>query len=227
MKNFRPQAILLDFYGTIVEEDDAIIGSVCDEIARSSPVGATAAEIGAYWGREFSHLCWQSFGVDFRAQKELEQISLERVLRHFEANLDVRKLSQPIYEYWARPQIYPESRAALARCRVPVCIVSNIDNTELEAALKHHALHFDWIVTSEDCRAYKPRGEMFDKALSVLGLPADKVLHVGDSLSSDVRGAKAQGIAALWVNRKQRGIPGDDQAPDYVADNLTGLLDVL
>ena len=82
-------------------------------------------------------------------------------------------------------------------------------------------------MTSEDCRAYKPRGEVFEKALSLLGASAQEVLHVGDSLSSDVRGAKAVGIRALWINRNNRPAASAGEAPDYVSTDLNGLLEIL
>jgi len=220
-------AILLDFYGTVVEEDDIPVGKICDEISEVSPLTVTAAEIGSYWGCVFGQLCSRSFRTTFRSQKELERLSLQRVLQHFEADLDSDALSQILYEYWTHPTIFPESREVLAKCTIPICLVSNIDNAELQSALKHNNLCFDWVVTSEDCRAYKPRGEMFEKALSLLDLPAGKVLHVGDSFSSDVCGAKSQGILVLWINRKKKQVSCVDEAPDYISTDLTGLLNIL
>jgi 2-haloacid dehalogenase/putative hydrolase of the HAD superfamily len=146
------------------------------------------------------------------------------VLQRYRADLDADALSQIIIQYWAHPRLLPESRRVLAQCRIPKCLVSNIDNAELQSALRHNELDFDWIVTSEDCRAYKPRGEIFEKALALLGLSAAEVLHVGDSLGSDVRGAKSQGIPVLWINRRKRQPHTGDAAPEYEATDLRGLL---
>jgi len=226
-RSFLPRGLLLDFYGTVVAEDDIHIARICDIVSEASALAVTAAQVGSYWGHVFSQLCSQSFRTAFRSQKELEQLSLQRVVRHFESDLDVDALSQTLYEYWAHPTIFPESREMLDQCRIPICLVSNIDNAELQSALDHNTLCFDWVVTSEDCRAYKPRGEMFERALSLLGLSAREVLHVGDSLGSDVRGAKSQGIPVLWLNRKKRQAPCGDDAPDYISTDLTGLLNIL
>ena len=223
----RPRGLLLDFYGTVVQEDDAAISRICSEIAEASPSGAMPAEIATYWGRQFTQLCRESVGESFRLQKELERLSLEKVLIHFEAGLDARMLSRILYDYWAGPSVFPESRSVLSQCNVPVCLVSNIDNAELRLALDCSGLSFDHIVTSQDCRAYKPRPQMFEKAMAILRMKPDQVLCVGDSLLSDVCGAKALGIPALWTNRKQRPIPSGRDAPDYVSNDLTGLLAVL
>jgi hypothetical protein len=66
------------------------------------------------------------------------------------------------------------------------------------------------------CDAHK------EVAFIVLGLAAHDVLHVGDSLSSDVAGARAAGIAVLWVNRKRRAA-AETIAAEYVAQDLSGL----
>lgn len=222
-----PRALLLDFYGTIVEEDTVLIREICERIAEASPSAAKPTEVGSHWYRVFRQMCSQSFGKAFQLQKEIERLSLKHVLQHFESDLDGDALSEILFEYWSRPTPFPESVQVLAQCRIPICIVSNIDNAELKSALEHNDLHFDRIVTSEDCRAYKPRGEMFHKALSLLGLSAGEVLHAGDSLGSDVRGAKSQGIPVLWVNRKNRQAPSGEEAPDYVSADLRGLLEIL
>jgi 2-haloalkanoic acid dehalogenase type II len=223
----RPRAILLDFYGTVVEEDGAPIAHVCDEIVRASSRATTSSEVSSYWGRVFNEMCLKSYGSAFRLERKLEQASLQEVLSHFDADLDSEELSQVLYDYWTRPVVFPESRDVIANCDVPICLVSNIDNADLDSALKHNGLSFDLIVTSEDCRAYKPRPEPFEKALSLLCLSNEEVLHIGDSLGSDVRGAKALGIPVLWVNRKKRKLLAEHARPDYVSTDLTGIFNVV
>jgi 2-haloalkanoic acid dehalogenase type II len=227
MKGSLPRAILLDFYGTVVEEDDVPFGEICGRISAASPLKVAAAEIASYWSHVFRQLCSRSFGDTFQLQRELVLLSLRQVLQHFRVDLDAIVLSQILYDYWAHPVIFPESKGILAQCEIPICLVSNIDNTELYSALEYNGLHFDYIVTSEDCRAYKPRQEMFIKALSLVGLPEADVLHVGDSFNSDVRGAKGRGMPVLWVNRKEKPHPSIGISADYVSLDLTGLLTIL
>ena len=217
----------MDFYGTIVEDDDIPIKEICSQVSVLSPLEVTTVEVATYWGHIFRQLCSQSFGDTFQTQKELELISLQHILQHFKVNMDPRILSQSLYEYWSYPVLFPESREVLSQCRIPVCLISNIDNAELQSALEHNKLHFELVVTSEDCRAYKPRGELFEKALSIIGLSGAETLHVGDSFNSDVWGAKQQGIPVLWINRRQRSVPNLDVTPDYISADLTGLLDIL
>ncbi len=45
----------------------------------------------------------------------------------------------------------------------------------------------------------KPDPLIYDQALSLLGLPRERILAVGDSLRTDMAGAAAAGIDGLWV----------------------------
>jgi len=74
-------------------------------------------------------------------------------------------------------------------------------------AIEFHALKPAGVFTSEDAKSYKPRKELFEMALASTGLKSEQVIHIGDSLSSDVKGAGALGIKTLWVNRSGKEIP--------------------
>lgn len=198
-----PSGILLDFYGTVVHEDGAVVASVCDEVHASaaSPESVPASEIGSYWWRTFTAMCAASVGPTFRTQRDLEHASLQRTIEHFGSTADAAQLSQQMFAYWQQPPLFKDARAFLAQIDMPVCVVSNIDRQDIEAAIAHHGLPVELIVTSEDVRSYKPRSECFRAGLEALALPASEVVHVGDSLSSDVAGANALQIPAVWVNR--------------------------
>lgn len=74
-------------------------------------------------------------------------------------------------------------------------------------AIEFHGLTPTDVFISEDARAYKPRKELFEFALRTTGLKADEVIHIRDSLCSDVKGASSVCINALWLNRFDKQIP--------------------
>lgn len=68
----------------------------------------------------------------------------------------------------------------------------------------------------------KPDPEPFERALSDLGVAPDRTVHVGNSLSSDVPGARAAGVRAAWLARD--GVDADPEpAPDYRLDSMREL----
>ena len=61
----------------------------------------------------------------------------------------------------------------------------------------------DGIFVSEEAGAQKPQKEYLDYVLSRLKAPdRSRVLRVGDSLSSDIKGAVDYGLDSCWLNRK-------------------------
>jgi len=196
------EVVLLDFYGTVVHEDDVVIDQICETISRSESEAPPPGEVGRFWWRVFSDAFEQSHGIGLRTQREIELESLERTLEHFSADCDAQELSGPLFDYWERPPIFADALAFLASIDRPVVVVSNIDRRDIEQAIEHHQLIFDDVLTSEDVRSYKPRPELFTAALDSAGVSAEHALHVGDSLTSDVAGAAKLGIPVAWVNRK-------------------------
>ncbi|WP_415088313.1 HAD family hydrolase [Micropruina sp.] len=198
--------MLLDFYGTVVEEDGPTIRNIVRQIVRDHPEHS-APWLAREWGREFSGLLVASHGRSFRTQRELGIASLTTVLRNIGSALDPVELSADQFAYWQSPSVRPGAAAFLSACPVPVCVISNIDRVDLDAAISHTKLPLPLTIASEEARSYKPRAELFEAGLRALGLDRAEVLHVGDSLSSDIAGANALGIHVAWVNEQQRTAP--------------------
>ncbi len=214
-------AVLLDFYGTVVHEDDLIVESICARIARAALTETDAAQVGAFWWSTFSTALRGSYANSFQSQRELERSSLVATLDQFEACLDPDELSAVLFQHWCQPPSFEDALDFLGAVDVPVVVVSNIDRVDLEAAIAFHGLSFEAVITSDDVRSYKPRPEIFEAALAKLGLGRHRVLHVGDSLTSDVAGASAVGIDVAWVNRKAKPAPSSPSSLEI--RDLSGL----
>lgn len=218
------QAVLLDVYGTLVHEDDAVLGPICQHIAELAQVQAPV--VAELWWRLFREANEGSHGENFRLQADLSRDTLAATLRQLEVADDADRLCEAQFAFWRRPPVFSDSVPFLQQVGVPVCLVSNIDRDDLNAAMTHHDFEVAAVVTSQDARAYKPRPEPFELALKTLGMKAGDVLHVGDSLSADVAGAEPLGIKSAWINRSGRSLPAGP-TPTYTANMLTGLLPML
>ncbi len=200
------KAVFIDFYGTVVYEDGEVIQKVSQEIFVSGKVN-DKSEIGSYWWNEFQTAFNNAYGDSFKAQRILEYKSLEKTIKHFKSSADAVKLSNLMFRHWIEPPIFEESKQFFELCPVPIYVLSNIDRADVLQAIKYHGLKPAGVFTSEDAKSYKPRKELFEFALNNVGLSAGEVLHIGDSLSSDIKGASSVGINAIWVNRNNREIP--------------------
>jgi putative hydrolase of the HAD superfamily len=127
-----------------------------------------------------------------------------------------------LFSYFARTeawQLYPETLAtvtALADRGLRLGVISNFDS-RLFGLLDGFDLtrFFDPIVISTHAGAAKPEGAIFAQALARLQLRPEEALHVGDSLSADILGARAVGITPVLVDRKAT----TEKMSDYVRIN--------
>ena len=200
------KAIFVDFYGTIVFEDGENVSRISDMIYKSGNA-QSVSQIGSYWWESFKNLFENAYGENFRTQRELETESLIDTINHFASTEDGIRLSNEMFEYWVKPPIFEESKQFFQECPVPIYIVSNIDREDILEAIEFHDLNPQDVFTSEDAKSYKPRKELFEFALKRAGISPDEVLHIGDSLSSDIKGANSVGINAIWINRSGKDIP--------------------
>lgn len=200
------KAIFTDFYGTVVHEDGEVIKKISQKIFDTGKVN-NKSEIGSYWWNEFQTAFISAYGKNFQTQRELEYQSLDKTIQYFHSSADAEALSNLMFEHWMKPPVFEESKQFFEISPVPIYIVSNIDRDDILQAIKFHALKPDEVFTSEDAKSYKPRKELFELALNSTGLSADQVVHIGDSLSSDIKGASSVGINTIWINRGGREIP--------------------
>ena len=119
---------------------------------------------------------------------------------------------------------YPEVPAALERLRAGgarLAVVSNWD-VSLHDVLERTGLRglVDAVVISAELGAAKPDPAIFRAALERLGATAAETVHVGDSVETDVAGARAAGLEAVLVARNGA------QAPEgvRVVSSIDGLL---
>jgi len=85
------------------------------------------------------------------------------------------------------------------------CVVSNWDE-RLVPTLRNLGLErqFECIVASAVLGVAKPSPGIFAAAQRKLGLPADQILHVGDTEREDRAGALAAGFRGVWLDRSCR-----------------------
>lgn len=85
----------------------------------------------------------------------------------------------------------------------------------------------DGVFLSEELGYEKPATEFFDRVFAAIGGPdRERVLIVGDSLTSDITGGNRAGIRTCWYNPK--GEPNLTAAhADYEIRDLHGILDII
>lgn len=222
------RAIFIDFYGTLVHEDDEVIPLICERVRASAVENSSVREIGGYWWKAFLQLSEDCYGTSFREQRKIGVDSLAETIRHFQSSVIAEELIQLQFDHWKQPVIFEDTKPFLEEWygQVPVYILSNIDSEDVRAAIDFHGLNVDGVITSEDVRSYKPRKEMFMEGLHRTGLQPDEVLHIGDSINNDAFGAMQCGLDAVWLNRVGRA-RHENIRPTYTYSNLHDVTEMM
>jgi putative hydrolase of the HAD superfamily len=85
---------------------------------------------------------------------------------------------------------------------------------------------FHATIFSDEIGYCKPDERAFGEALRQLGVIPREAAHIGDLLRTDVAGAKAAGMRAIWLNVKGQAVT-EGAEPDHVVTSLSQLTDIL
>jgi 2-haloacid dehalogenase len=220
----RFEILTFDCYGTLVNWEDGILRCL-HRVLRTHGKDTDARAILQLYG-DFEALAEQG---KYRRYREV----LQSVVQQFGERLgfvpseqEVGSLPESLPEW--KP--WPDTVAALRSLhnRFRLAIVSNVDDDLFAATRPQLGVEFDPIITAEQARAYKPSPKIFELALSRVGVPAPRVLHVGQSLYHDVVPAQSLGLAAVWVNRPSArsgvgAVKRADGHPDLQVSSLAEL----
>jgi len=123
---------------------------------------------------------------------------------------------------WPR---FPDTNNALEQLKKAeyrLGILSNVDDDLLAETLRHLSVEFDFVVTAEQVRSYKPAHGHFRRASEIAG--SSSWLHAAQSWFHDVVPAYEMGIPVAWINRKRES-PAANARPLVQVTTLAGLVE--
>ncbi len=111
-----------------------------------------------------------------------------------------------------------------------ICIISNGATVNAEGRMRSTGLDtlVDEVFISETIGATKPSTDFFDIVLETIGEPRENCIVIGDSLTSDMLGAKNARIASCWfMPQGDIGSAMREYDINYKAENYDVLFEVL
>lgn len=122
-------------------------------------------------------------------------------------------------------ELYPDVIPALDALgsEFPIGLVSNGNGYPERCGLPER---FSFVVFSQDLGVEKPDAGMFLAACKLAGCAPCELMHVGDSLESDVAGANGVGAVSVWLNRDAKQ-NGSGIVPDHEIRTLAALADIV
>lgn len=122
-------------------------------------------------------------------------------------------------------ELYPDVIPCLdiLRREFPIGLLSNGNGYPERCGLPGR---FSFVVFAQDVGVEKPHAEIFLTTCREAGCASGELMHVGDSLESDVAGANGVGAISVWLNRDAKQ-NDSDIIPDHEIRSLAELGDIV
>ncbi len=219
------RAVLFDLDNTLTDfmkmKDGAILAAIAAMIDMGLPLSAdeTRRRIYAIYERE---------GIEY-------QLVFDQLLREVYASPRPDVLAAGIIGYRRAREsqlvLYPHVQAtliALVRRGLRLAVLSDAPSLQAWQRLHHLALQhmFEHVITFDDTGERKPSPLPFQRAMKLLGLPAQELLMVGDWPDRDMKGASAMGIRTVYARYGDTSGALHSGA-DYEIDDIEQVLDIV
>jgi HAD superfamily hydrolase (TIGR01509 family) len=160
--------------------------------------------------------------------EEIRYHALRNTLQHI--GIDNDAFAYLLYELYLKHrfediQLYPDVQPALVtlKHKYVLCLCSNGNSYPGRCGLPNI---FDFSIFAQDVGVEKPDIRMFQEVYRQTHCTPEALLHIGDSLTSDVYGAQKAGAIAAWLNRNCI-LNDTDIRPDIELHSLSDLVEIL
>lgn len=195
------KVIFLDYTGTITQENCKAVQEVVMRIIKNS-VLKTPQEALSYWWSNLKKMEDESYLDTYKTEDEIVTILLKKCENEIKLDDNLEELHRLFQDFWTCSPVYPDAKKFFEKCSLPIYIVTNNGAEYVQECMRINGLKPAGIICGDMAKAYKPHKELFETALQVSGCKAGDVLHIGDSMSSDVKGALSAGIASVLIDRE-------------------------
>lgn len=195
------KAIFIDYTGTITQENCKAVQSVVMRFVANSSLD-TPKEALSYWWSNLRKLEEESYLENYRTEDEIVDILLKKCEEEIGLKDNVQELHRLFQDFWTYAPVYEDAKDLFERCQLPIYILTNNGVDYVQECMKINGLKPAGIICADMAKAYKPHRELFEKALQISECKPEEVLHIGDSVSSDINGALSAGITPVLINRE-------------------------
>jgi putative hydrolase of the HAD superfamily len=216
----QPQAVTFDI-GGVIYSDDVFKRAIFKALNKLSANVDQAA-----------------FDQVYNQHLESQSGSLRsKLCQHFLGSLDKRdQLMEIATQNWlfTPEDLYQDSKACINEFKsmgVKIGIVAN-QPASVVNSLKSDQIYdlIDFLGVSAIVGIEKPDKAIFELAIAKLATPANKIIHIGNRIDTDVIPAKSLGMKTVWVRRGEANpypTPADLKQADLTVDNLTNLPELI
>ncbi|MFQ5656858.1 MAG: haloacid dehalogenase type II [Candidatus Methylomirabilales bacterium] len=219
------RAVTLDVYAALFDTPGSLAG-VLEELFRRRGVTEDRHLVAQTWRQKHREylLVANSLSREPASNRQAIEASARYVLRRLTPPLTAEEV-QTLVGAWEHLRPWPEVAGVLQAIRarpLALAALSNGDREMLRTLLTALPVPFDHIVSTEGGQ-FKPHPSVYRKALDILGVRAEELLHVAGA-ATDAMGATAVGIRTVWVNRSRDVAMDTRLTPTHEVPDLRGVL---
>jgi 2-haloacid dehalogenase len=209
-------ALTFDCYGTLVDWETGIAAGI--RAAAGGRLDASDEQLLEEYGRHEAAL----ESGDYLPYREVVADALRSICAEHAIDLsdvDAAAFGDSVGDWPA----FPDSAAALAalKQRFRLGAITNCDDDLFARTREQLGVEFDWIVTAQQARGYKPRRENFELAFERIDVPRERIIHVAQSLFHDHVPAKELGMTTVWIDRRGDRDGGGATPPAAASPDMT------
>jgi 2-haloacid dehalogenase len=221
------ECLTFDCYGTLIDWESGILSALKPLLSAHNRELSDEKLLELYGSLEV-----QAESGEYRSYRQILRFVTQRIGARLsfalhDEEIDALPVSMPLWP------AFPDTVEALRRLksRYKLAIISNTDDDLFAETAKTLQVPFDFVITAQQARSYKPSHRNFELALETIRLPRERVLHCAQSIFHDIVPAKQLGIANVWVNRRA-GRSGSgathpaQETPDLTVTSLKELADL-
>ncbi|HEV8547264.1 MAG TPA: haloacid dehalogenase type II [Candidatus Limnocylindrales bacterium] len=223
----RFDALTFDCYGTLIDWEAGIAGGL-QAVIGGAGIEATDDDLLERYARHEAVL----EAGPYQTYRMILAEAMRRVCAEVGVeppDEDVARFAGGVGEWPAFADSTDALRALAGRFRLGV--ITNCDDELFAGSQRRLGVTFDWVITAEQARNYKPSLANFELAFERIGLPRERILHVAQSLFHDHVPAKSLGLTTVWIDRRRDrpgfgATPPAEATPDLVAPDMASFAEV-
>ena len=218
--------LTFDCYGTLIDWEAGLLAGLREALPGAA--GEDDDLLETYAGHEA-----EAEQPPYRSYREVLATGLRGVAAGESLEVDdetVTRFSECVRDWPA----FPDSAEALDRLheRYRLGVITNCDTDLFAASNERLGVTFDWVVTAEMARSYKPALAGFELAFATIDVPRERILHVAQSLFHDHVPAKQLGLSSVWIDRRHDrpgagATPPAEAAPDATYPSMQAFADAV
>ena len=204
-----PKVITFDCYGTLAQWYEVLLREIAATLEAHGRDEATAPAILDAFSAQGRRLTAEK---PYRRYNDILHIGFAAAFREHGLKPDASDIDRIA----ASPTTmgpHPEVPDVLRRLRerYKLAIFTNSDDELIAPTVARIGVPFDYVITAEQARAYKPSRQLFEYGYRAMGVTSDETVHVAMGMYWDMKARHELGLRGIWVNRR-----GETGNPDWL-----------